>query len=110
MEPVLRQLGAGEQLVARTDGTIELGPVSPDQAGAWRRHRLHADGATVGEAISHLRRYHGGWIVVTDGNLLRQRFTGFYDLRDPVESLRALVGPFGARVHPISVLIIVSAP
>jgi transmembrane sensor len=110
MEPVLRQLGAGEQLVARTDGTIELGPVSPDQAGAWRRHRLHADGATVGEAISHLRRYHGGWIVVTDGNLLRQRFTGFYDLRDPVESLRALVGPFGARVRPISVLIIVSAP
>lgn len=110
MEPVLRQLQAGEQLVARTDGTIEQGPVSSDQAGAWRRHRLHVDGATVGEAISHLRRYHGGWIVVTDGNLLRQRLSGFYDLRDPVESLRAAVGPFGAKVRAISVLIIVSGP
>ncbi len=110
MEPVVRQLGAGEQLVARADGTIEQGPVSPGEAGAWRRHRLHADGATVGEAISHLRRYHGGWIVVTDGNLLRQRLSGFYDLRDPVGSLRAAVGPFGAQVRPISVLIIVSAP
>jgi transmembrane sensor len=110
MEPVLRQLRAGEQLVARSDGTIEQGPVPADEAGAWRRHRLHADGATVGEAISHLRRYHGGWIVVTDGDLLRQRLSGFYDLRDPVESLRAVVGPFGGQVRPTSVLIIVSAP
>lgn len=110
MEPVLRQVRAGEQLVARADGTIEQGPASPDEAGAWRRHRMYADGATVGEAIAHLRRYHGGWIVVTDGNLLRQRFSGFYDLRDPVESLRAVVGPFGAQVRPISALIIVSAP
>lgn len=109
-ESVLRQVRAGEQLVARADGTIEQGPVAPDEAGAWRRHRLNADGATVREAIAHLRRYHGGWIVVTDVNLLRQRLKGFYDLRDPVESLRAVVGPFGARVRPISVLIIVSSP
>ncbi len=108
--PVLRQLRAGEQLVARADGTIEQGPVTPDQAGAWRTHRLNVDGATVGEAIDHLRRYHGGLIIVTDGNLLRQRFSGFYDLRDPVGSLRAVVGPFGAQVRPISALIIVSAP
>lgn len=110
MEPVLRQVRAGEQLVARADGTIEHGPVSPAEAGAWRRHRLYADGATVGETISHLRRYHGGWIVVTDDHLLRQRVSGLYDLRDPVGSVRAVVGPFGAQVRPISALIIVSAP
>lgn len=110
MEPVLRHVHAGEQLVARADGTIEQGPVSPDEAGVWRSHRLNVDGATVGEAIAHLRRYHGGLIVVTDGNLLRQRVKGFHDLRDPVESLRAVVGPFGAQVRPISVLIIVSGP
>ena len=110
MEPVLRRLQAGEQLVARADGTIEQGPVAPDEAGAWRRHRLNANGSTVGEAIDQLRRYHGGWIVVTDGNLLRQRFAGFYDLRDPVASLRAVVGPFGAQVHPLSGFIVVSAP
>jgi len=110
MEPVLRQLAAGEQLVARADGTIEQGPVTPAEAGAWRRHRLYVDGATVGETIAHLRRYHGGPIVVTDPKLLRQRFSGFYDLRDPVGSLRTVVGPFGAQVRPISVVIIVSPP
>jgi transmembrane sensor len=110
MEPVLRQVQAGEQLVARADGTIEQGPIPPADAGAWRRHSLVVDGATVGEAIAHLRRYHPGPIVVTDQNLLRQRFKGFYDLRDPVGSLRAVVGPFGAQVRPISVLIIVSGP
>ena len=110
MEPVLRQLAAGEQLVARADGTIEQGPVNPAEAGAWRRHRLYVDGATVGETIAHLRRYHGGPIVVTDPRLLRQRFSGFYDLRDPVGSLRTVVGPFGTQVRPISVVIIVSPP
>ena len=110
MEPVLRHVRAGEQLVARADGTIEQGPVSTAEAGAWRRHRLYADGTTVGETIAHLRRYHRGWIVVTDENLLRQRFSGFYDLRDPVGSLHAVVGPLGAQVRPISALIIVSAP
>ncbi len=72
MEPVLRQLAAGEQLVARADGTIEQGPVNPAEAGAWRRHRLHVDGATVGETIAHLRRYgrvaaHGGRAVRRSG-------------------------------------------
>jgi transmembrane sensor len=110
MEPVVRRLAAGEQLVARADGTIEQGPVSPAEAGAWRRHRAYADGATVGDTIAHLRRYHGGLIVVTDANLLRQRFSGFYDLRDPVGSLRTVVGPFGAQVRPVSALIIVSGP
>lgn len=110
MEPVLRQLRAGEQLVARADGTIEQGTVSPAEAGAWRSHRLYADGTTVGDTIAHLRRYHRGWIVVTDDKLLRQRFSGFYDLRDPVGSLRAVVGPSGGQVRPISALIIVSSP
>ena len=68
-----RAPGADGELVARADGTIEQGPVPAAEAGAWRRHSLHVDGATVGEAIAHLRRYHGGWIVVTDGTLLRQR-------------------------------------
>lgn len=106
--PVVRRLQAGEQLVARADGTIEQGPVPVAEAGSWRRHRLFVDGATVGDVIAHLRRYNAGWIVVTDGNLLRQRVTGLYDLRDPVEALRVLVGPFGTQVRSMPLLIIVS--
>jgi transmembrane sensor len=68
---------------------------------------MFVDGATVSEVIAELRRYDSGWIVVTDGNLLRQRVTGLYDLRDPVEALRVLVGPFGTQVRSISPLLTV---
>ena len=108
MEPVLRKVQAGEQLVARADGTIEQGPVPAGEAGSWRRHRLNVDGATVAEVIAHLRRYKGGWIIVTDGNLLRRRVSGDYDLRDPAEALRLLVAPFGPQVRSMPLLIIVS--
>ena len=107
-EPVLRRLQAGEQLVARADGTIEKGPVSVAEAGSWRRHRPFVDGATVGDVVAQLRRYKRGWIVVTHGNVLRQRVTGLYDLRDPAEALRVLVGPLGTQVRSMPLLIIVS--
>lgn len=106
--PVVRQLQAGEQLVARADGTIEQGPIPATEAGSWRRRKLFVDGATVGEVIAQLRRYNGGWIIVTDGNLLRQRVTGLYDLSDPAEAVRVLVGPFGTQVRSMPLLIVVS--
>lgn len=99
--PVLRRLKAGDQLVSRPDGSIDQSIVPVAEAGSWRRHRLFVDGATVGEVINDLRRYDRGWIVVTDEALLRRRVTGLYDLRDPTEALRVLVGPFGAQVRPV---------
>lgn len=107
-EPVLRKVQAGDQLIARTDGTIELGPVPASEVASWRSHRLSVDGATVAEVVAHLRRYKGGWIIVPDSDLLRRRVTGDYDLRDPVGSLRTMFQPFGAQVRPFPVLIIVS--
>lgn len=105
--PVLRPLRAGDQLVVRSDGSVEQTAVPVAEMGSWRRHRMFVDGATVSEVIAELRRYDSGWIVVTDGNLLRQRVTGLYDLRDPVEALRVLVGPFGTQVRSISPLLTV---
>ncbi len=107
--PVVRRLKAGDQLVSRPDGSIEQNILPVAEAGSWRRHRLFVDGATVGEVISDLRRYDRGWIVVTDEALLRKRVTGLYDLRDPTEALRVLVGPFHAQVRAVPpVLTVVS--
>ncbi len=105
--PVLRTLKAGDQLVSRPDGAIEQSIVPVAEAGSWRRHRLFVDGATVGEVINDLRRYDRGWIVVTDEALLRRRVTGLYDLREPTEALRVLVGPFRAQVRPVPPLLTV---
>lgn len=105
--PAQRQLRAGDQLVVRSDGSVEQTTVPVTEMGSWRRYRMFVDGASISEVIAELRRYNSGWIVVTDGNLLRQRVTGLYDLRDPVEALRVLVGPFGTQVHSISPLLTV---
>lgn len=107
--PIRRSLKAGDQLVSRPDGSIEQNIVPVAEAGSWRHHRLFVEGATVGEVINDLRRYDRGWIVVTDEALLRRRVTGLYDLRDPAEALRVLVGPFGAQVRAVPpVLTVVS--
>ena len=107
--PIRRNLRAGDRLVSRPDGTIEESIVPVAEAGAWRRHRLFVDGATVGEVVNELRRYDRGWIVVTDEALLRRHVTGLYDLRDPAEALRVLVGPFGVQVRAVPpVLTVVS--
>ena len=109
--PILQELKGGDQLVSRPDGSIEQSRVPVVEAGSWRRHRLFVEGATVGEVINDLRRYDRGWIVVTDEALLRRRVTGLYDLRDPTEALRVLVGPFRAQVRPVPPLLtLVSGP
>jgi transmembrane sensor len=108
MAPVLRKVQAGDQLVAREDGTIEQRPVPAGEVASWRRHKLSVDGATVAEVVAQLRRYKGGWIIVTNSDLLRRRVTGDYDLRDPIGSMRTLFQPFGAQVRPFPVLIVVS--
>lgn len=105
--PILRRLRTGDQLIVRSDGSVEQTSFPVAEMGSWRRHRMFVDGATIGEVVAELRRYNSGWIVVTDGNLLRQRVTGLYDLRDPVEALRVLVGPFGTHVRSISPLLTV---
>lgn len=97
---------AGDQLVVkRQDGSFEQSTLPASEVASWRRYKLFIDGATVGDVVNELRRYDSGWIVVTDGNLLRQQVTGLYDLRDPAEALRVLVGPFGAKVSCVSPLL-----
>jgi transmembrane sensor len=104
-------LQAGQHLAVARNGSVDLGAIPASEVAAWRRHKLFVDGATVAEVIDELRRYGRGWIVVTDDRLLRQQVAGLYDLRDPEEALRVLVGPFGARVRSVTPLLtVVSGP
>lgn len=105
-EPRPVSMRAGDRLVVRRQGgALEQGTIPASEVASWRRYKLFIDGATVGDVVDELRRYDSGWIVVTDGNLLRQQVTGLYDLRDPAEALRVLVGPFGAKVWSVSPLL-----
>jgi len=110
--PTVFRIQAGDQLVARHwTASVEQSIVSVTDVGAWRRYKLFVDNATVGDVVNELRRYDSAWVVVTDGDLLKRRVTGLYDLRDTAHALRVLVGPFGGEVRSVSPLLtVVSGP
>jgi transmembrane sensor len=106
------RLQAGDQLtVDRRSGVAMRTRVVPQDVGAWREHRMFVDNATVAEVVDTLRRYRPGWIVLADDNLAQQKVAGLYDLGDPDQALRILVGPFGGRVREVTPLLrIISGP
>jgi transmembrane sensor len=106
------RLGRGDRLVVdRRSGAARRTTVPPEEVASWREHRMFVESATVAEVIDILRRYQPGWTVLADRDLGRQQVAGLYDLRDPDQALRILVGPFGGRVREVTpALRIVSGP
>lgn len=77
----LRVTPAGE-LLARNEPVGEI--------GAWRQGQLVAHNRTVADVIDELRPYFSGLIVVASDAVARRRVTGVYELRNPIEALRAV--------------------
>jgi transmembrane sensor len=105
------ELRPGDRLTVdrRTGGGV-LASVPPGDVAAWRQGRLIAEDVAFADVVEAIGRYHPGAIVVADDSLNEHRMTGAYDLDDPVRALRALAGPYGARVREITpYLIVVSA-
>jgi transmembrane sensor len=105
------ELRPGDRLtVDRRTGGAVLASVPPGDVAAWRQGRLIAEDVAFADVVEAIGRYHPGAIVVADDSLNEHRMTGAYDLDDPVRALRALAGPYGARVREITpYLIVVSA-
>ncbi|GGA87731.1 histidine kinase [Brucella endophytica] len=98
-------LSPGQMLVIdRETGGMKISTVAVEDIGAWRGGNLHVVDAAIGSVVERLRRYHSGWIVLSDPALADERVTGVYDLRDPDRALRALVAPYGGVVHEVTPL------
>ncbi|NHF74742.1 FecR family protein [Paracoccus xiamenensis] len=96
-------LAPGDSVTVSHDtGQIQLGHVAPDQIASWRDGKIFVDDMPISAVVEQIRRYHPGWIRLSDGHLGRQRVTGLYDLSDPDKALQALVRPFGGQVRKIS--------
>lgn len=101
----------GRARISRADGGMTVDRVTPAQVGAWRTDRLVVDGVAVAQVVEDLRRHYGGLIVLRDDALAERRVTGVFDLRDPVQALRAAVQPHGGTVRePLPRLLVVSRP
>lgn len=103
-------LAPGDRIsIDRANDRLDRSAIPPGRVAAWRTGQIAVNGATVGDAIEELRRYHRGFILVRDNRLADQRVTGTYDVRDPAAALRAIVQPYGGKVTGIgSFLLIVS--
>ena len=96
-------LAPGQMLVVdRKSGAMTRSDIAPEDIGAWREGRLFVSDATIGAVVEQIQRYHAAWIAVPDVTLAQQTVTGLYDLRDPDRALRALVQPYGGKVHEVS--------
>jgi transmembrane sensor len=96
-------LAPGETIaVDRRTGAMEKGTTDPDEIAPWRSGRIFVTNATIASVVEQLQRYHSAWIVVPDAELAAQRVTGLYELADPDRALRALIQPYGGKVHELS--------
>lgn len=100
--PDLAPLGAGDWVRVGRDGGIERGNDEPELAGGWRTGMLVVKDRSVADVIDEMRRYYGGAIVFAGAAIGDKRVTGVYDLRSPVDAVRAVVQAHGAQARQIT--------
>jgi transmembrane sensor len=100
--------GRGETLQAgqavRVAGKGEFARLAekPGMIAAWRRGELYLRNRPLGEAVSEIRRYFPGAIIVTDAALETLPTTGVFNTADPEGALRGIAQAQGARVRRLS--------
>ncbi|MPZ34335.1 MAG: DUF4880 domain-containing protein [Rhodospirillales bacterium] len=82
-------LEANDWLRVTPEGQL-AGSAPAGETGAWRQGQLVAHDRTVAEVIDELRPYFSGLIVIAGDAVAKRRVTGVYELRTPVEALRAV--------------------
>lgn len=98
-----RALRGGDALtVDLATGIAQETHLAPEAMGAWREDRLVVDDWTVAAVLDELGRYYSGMIVLRDPALGTRRVSGIYDLRRPVDAIRAVAETQGGRVTEIS--------
>ena len=100
------RLKPGDRLsIDRTTGAVRVTPVPASHIAAWRRHLLIAEGERLGDVIDRIRPYYRGAILTTDTALLDRPVSGVFDLRQPLEALRAAATARAASVYEITPLL-----
>lgn len=100
----LTQLNAGESI--SIDPTAENASVvrreSTNDVATWLRGELTVKNWLVEDVIDVLRRHYPGVIFVEPWRLSKDRITGVYSLREPVDSLRLIAATQGLKVRQVT--------
>lgn len=91
--------------IDHASGTGTKATIAENDVARWREGRLLVTNETIGTVVETIQRYHPAWITLPDRALSTRRVSGIYDLTNPDQALRALVGPFGGKVRSLSPLL-----
>jgi len=101
---------AGQFLALDDSGAVTRQARSTAGIASWRAMRLSVESWTVRQVVDELSRYHRGLVLLADETLAQQRISGSYDLRRPVDALRAVASARGGSVREVSPwLLVISA-
>ncbi len=88
--PESRRLESGDWLHVPWTGPMTGGRRPVDEIGAWRVGQLVAHNQPIADIVEELRPCFDGLIVIANASAGRRRVSGVYNLREPVEALRAV--------------------
>lgn len=96
------QLNAGSWITLDRSGDgFTRGSRQASQIASWRSGLLVADNESVAAVIAKISRWHSGSVLIASPALASRRVSGVFDLRDPVQAMRAVIRPFGGRVRTV---------
>jgi len=96
------RLGAGQSIRMSSAGIFSRSSEAPELVGAWRQGQLYLQEQRLADAVSQLRRYFHGTIIIAGDALAQQRVTGAYNLGDPEHALRGMARAHDATVRRIT--------
>ncbi|KAF1066587.1 MAG: Protein FecR [Pseudomonas citronellolis] len=93
-----RELGEGESLRYRADGSLELlGAGEAANLSAWQRGLLIFDAQPLGEVVTRLNQYRPGHLLVADTKLAQRRVSGVFRVKELDGSLQSICEELGIR-------------
>jgi len=106
----LRANGESRAILLRAGegGSLVNGKIGPAhrlnelESFGWRDGRLYFSNRPLGEVVDELRRYHRGWIVVSNDRAAALRVSGGLDLHDPAAGMEELARLSGARLSRVT--------
>lgn len=105
------RLAPGDRLsVDRDTGSVKVTSVPTSHIAAWRRHLLIAEGERLGDVLDRIRPHYRGMVLTSDDALLDRPVSGVFDLRQPLEALRAVASARAASVYEITPLLALVMP
>lgn len=95
-------LGAGEGGALKSGRLGSARRINELEAFGWTDGRLYFSNRPLGEVVEELRRYHRGWIVVTNDRAASLRVSGGLSLDDPAIAMKELARLSGTRLSRVT--------